>query len=336
MSIKKRNIRKKKIKRADKKNFGVGNKLLYVLLIIFDIYYGKNDHFGTRRSHKTRIRVFAAYCRRHNIRDARDITRETVADYGLYLRHRLTSEYQWENGDVDGKISVSYAHNLLSTVNTAMHILRGDYRLKISAREMLGKARSNVRETQIQADIADVHMAVSILIARGELRAAAVLLLCRAFGMRVTEAVLQDLPRMLREMEKHGSAAILEGTKGGRKCKSRAIPDNEFRRYALEFALSVMPKGSHCLLSRADNVQRFLQTTLNRARRVLRNCGIPSFRELRAGFAEDIYEEIVGGPSPLKGGTILCKALDLYAREVVARLLGHGRPWVSVSYIGGY
>lgn len=327
--------RKRKTPRHKKHNFGYGNQLLFALRKALDAFFGLHDHFGTRRSHKKRIKIFATFCRRHQIRDARNITQETVVTYGQYLRERLEQDYCWENGDIDKRISISYAHNLISTVNTALYALRGDYKLKVTTRSVLVLPRSNVRKTEIQADIADVHMAVSLLIALGEPRAAAVLLLCRAFGMRVTEAILQDLPRMLREMEKYGSAAILEGTKGGRKCRSRAIPDNEFRHYALRFALSVMPKGSHCLLSKTENVRQFLQTTLHRARRVLRNCGIPTFRELRAGFAQDVYEEIVGGPSPLKG-PILNKALDRYAREVVSRLLGHARPRVSVSYIGGY
>lgn len=332
----KRKKRLKKLQRQDKKNFGYGDKLPYAFERVLDAFYGQHDHYGTRRAHKKRIKIFATYCQRHRIRDARDITLATLVGYGHYLRARLAQDFHWGEDDIDKQISVSYAHNLISTVNTVLFAMRRDHKLKISARTVLEKSRSNVRTTQVEADIADVQTAADLLIARGEQRSAAVLLLCRAWGMRVNEALLQDLPRMAKEVASSGGAAILEGTKGGRKCRSRTIPVTEFRRYALQFALSVMPKKSRCLLSRTDNVRRFLQNTLNRARRVLRSCGIPSFQELRAGFAEDIYEEIMGGPSPLKGGSLLHKARDRYARQVVALLLGHGRPRVSVSYIGGY
>lgn len=328
-------IRRKKIPRQQKHNYGYGHQLCFAFCQALDAFYGKHDHYGTRRGHKKRIRIFAAFCRRHGIRDARDITQDTLVAYGQYLRERLGQDYLWENGDKDRQISIAYSHNLLSTANTALLAIRGDDRLKISAKEALGTSRSFVRKTPIQADLSDVQMAVDRLIARGEQRAAAVVLLCRAWGMRVREALLQDLPRMAKEVAEGESATILEGTKGGRRCPTRTIEADEYRREALGFALSVKPKGSRCLLSETDNVRHFLQTTLQRARRVLRDCGIPSYRELRAGFAEDCYENITGGSSPLKS-PILDEALDRHARAEVARMLGHSRPQVANSYIGGY
>jgi len=118
-------------------------------------------------------------------------------------------------------------------------------------------------------------------------------------------------------------------------CRTRVIEAGEFQRYALEFALAARPDGSRCLLSKTDTVISFYRTTLNRCRRLLLKCGIPSYRELRAGFAQDIYEEIVRGPSPLRG-PIRDRVLDRHAREEVARQLGHARWQVAASYIGGY
>jgi hypothetical protein len=71
------------------------------------------------------------------------------------------------------------------------------------------------------------------------------------------------------------------------------------------------------------NLQRFTQLS-----------GIPHFMELRAGFAQDIYEEVMGGPSPLKG-PIRDKVMDRIAREEVSRRLGHNRVSVASAYVGG-
>lgn len=327
--------RKQKTPRSKKRNFGYGKQLLYAITMALNALFGQHDHFGTRRTHRIRIRIFVEFCKRQGIRDARDIDMELVAAYGLYLRHRLSEAYEWADGTRDNPIAVSYAHNLISTMNTCLYAMRRDEKLHLSARKSLGVARSHIRKTQIQADIADTKTAVDRMIASGNERGAAVVLLSRAWGMRPSEAILQNLDRMKKEVIATGTAAILEGTKGGRQCRSRTITAGEFQREALEFAISVRPAGSTCLLSETDNVIAFYRTELGRCRRILKKCGIPSVRELRSGFAQDVYEEIVRGPSPLRG-PIGDRVLDRIARETVARLLGHGRPQIASSYIGGY
>ncbi|WP_303288846.1 integrase domain-containing protein [Marinobacter sp. SS8-8] len=327
--------RKQKTLRSEKRNYGYGKQLLYAFSMALNALFGQQDHFGTRRTHRIRIRVFVEFCQRHGIRDARDIDMEFVEAYGNYLRHRLHESYEWADGTRDNTVAASYAHNLISTVNTCLYAMRRDEKLHLSARKALGMARSNVRKTQIQADIAVTKTATDRMIASGNERGAAVVLLTRSWGMRTEEAYLQDLDRMMREVTATGTAAILEGTKGGRECESRTITAGEFQREALEFALSVRPAGSQCLLRETENAITFYRRELGRCRRILKKCGIPSFRELRCGFAQDIYEEVVRGPSPLRG-PIGDRVLDRIAREKVSRLLGHGRPQVASSYIGGY
>jgi hypothetical protein len=160
------------------------------------------------------------------------------------------------------------------------------------------------------------------------------MVLARAWGMRVREAILQDLDRMKREIEKTGEAAILEGCKGGRKIKDRTIKVNELRLEALIYAIEVRPQGSKNLLSETDTVKAFLLRELNPCRCILKNSGVPSFQELRAGFAQDIYEEILEGPSPLRQ-PIRDKIMDRIAREEVSRQLGHNRISVASAYVGG-
>ena len=66
----------------------------------------------------------------------------------------------------------------------------------------------------------------------------------------------------------------------------------------------------------------------------MKSSGVPHFRELRAGFAQDVYEEVMAGPSPLKEA-IRDKIMDRVAREEVARQLGHNRVSVASAYVGG-
>lgn len=328
-------MRKKKKPRNQRKNYGYGNQLHYAFKQALDDLFGVKDHCGTRRSHKKRALIFSRFCRKHGINDARDITQLVLEDYASYLKYRLENEYIWSSDEIDTTISVPYAHNLISTANIAMLAIRNDKKIKLSAKHALGKSRSNVRKNPIHADTSDVQAAAEVMTAKGYPRVAAVVLLCRAYGMRVQEAMLQDLKRMDREIINNGKVRILEGTKGGRKCDSRAIPANNERKKALDFALSVKPKNSKCLLSETDNVKSFMHGEMNKCRETLKSCGIPTYRELRAGFAEDVYEEYVNGPSPLKEKSTN-RQLDLEARQEVAKLLGHNRPSVSSSYVGGY
>ncbi|WP_417521974.1 integrase [Marinobacter sp.] len=319
---------------STKANFGKGRQLGYAVKQALDEYYSSVSHYNTRATHKQRAATFVQFCRRHGVKDARDIDREFVLSFGGYVRQRVGGEFLWPDGVVDVQVSVAYAHNLISTVNVIMRAFRGDNALKISGKEVLGVCRKSVRTREIQADVVDAKDAADRAIVAGFERGSAVILLARAWGMRVREAVLQDLDRMTLEIEKYGEAAILEGCKGGRMSLDRTIRANEFRLEALRFAIEVRPKGSKNLLSETGTVKSFLLQELNPCRLILKKAGVPTFQELRAGFAQDVYEEVIEGPSPLKQ-PIRDQIMDRIAREEVSRQLGHNRIGVASSYIGG-
>jgi hypothetical protein len=316
------------------KNYGKGESLGYAANVALDDFYTRASHFSTRATHKHRAKAFVKYCKWQKMRDVRDIDKPFVLQFGAYVKGRLKVGYWWPDGSIDKPVSVAYAHNLISTVNILMRAFRGDDELKVSAREVLGVCRNSMRTKEIQADIVDTQHAANLAIAKGFERGAAVMMLNRAWGMRVREAILQDLDRMKREILATGEAAILEGCKGGRKCRSRTIKVNEFRLEALNYAIEVRPQGSRNLLSETDTVKRFLLRELNPCRPLLKSAGVPTFHELRAGFAQDIYEEIMQGPSPLKQ-PIRDKVMDRVARDEVARQLGHNRRGVAGAYVGG-
>jgi hypothetical protein len=316
------------------KNYGKGESLGYAANVALDDFYTRASHFNTRATHKQRVKTFVKYCKRQKMRDVRNIDKPFVLLFGAYVKDRLDSDYKWPDGSFDKRISIAYAHNLISTVNILMRAFRGDDQLKISGREVLGVCRKGVRTRGIQADVVDTQHAANRAIAAGFERGAAVMMCARAWGMRVREAILQDLDRMQCEILATGEAAILEGCKGGRKSRDRTIKINEFRQAALDYAVEVRPQGSTNLLSETDTVKRFLLRELNPCRPLLKDAGVPTFHELRAGFAQDIYEEILQGPSPLKQ-PIRDKVMDRIARDEVARQLGHGRRAIAGAYVGG-
>ncbi|MCK7545910.1 integrase domain-containing protein [Marinobacter bryozoorum] len=333
-SVKRGRRSAKRKKPAYKRNYNCGKKLSEAIHKALDQHYGSDSHFNTRATHKRRASVFVRYCKRCGMNDARRIDQEFILQFGAYIRARLNDDYEWPDGHVDEQISVAYAHNAISTVNTVMRAFRGDDALKVSGREVLGVCRQSVRTKEIEADVLDTKHAADLAIAAGFERGAAVILLARAWGMRVRECILQDLDRMKREIEATGEAAILRGCKGGRKATDRTIKASEFRMEALRYAIEVRPEGSRNLLSETDTVKSFLLNNVNPCRQFLQSSGIPHFMELRAGFAQDIYEEVMGGPSPLKE-PIRDKVMDRIARAEVARQLGHNRVSVASSYVGG-
>ncbi len=315
-------------------NYGKGESLGYAADVAIDDFYTRASHFNTRATHKQRVKTFIKYCKQASMRDFRDIDKPFILQFGVYVKGRLESDHKWPDGSVDKRISIAYAHNVISTVNILMRAFRGDDQLKISGREVLGVCRKGLRTREIQADVVDMQHAANRAIAAGFELGAAVMMLARAWGMRVREAILQDLDRMQREIVATGEATILEGCKGGRKSKDRTIKINEFRQAALDYAIEVRPPDSKNLLSETDTVKRFLLRELNPCRPLLKNSGVPTFHELRAGFAQDIYEEILQGPSPLKQ-PIRDKIMDRIARDEVARQLGHGRRAIAGAYVGG-
>lgn len=96
-------------------------------------------------------------------------------------------------------------------------------------------------------------------------RAAAIVLLARATGMRLREAILADLPRLSREADGLGKLNIQEGTKGGRAGASapRWIPADSHVRDALKFARQISPAGSRNLIAPNESYLNVLQEIIS-------------------------------------------------------------------------
>jgi integrase len=222
-----------------------------------------------------------------------------------------------------------------------MAALRGDQHVKLpSPSKALGMQRSGVRHSVPQGqDREQVKQIVDALCRHHQLRAAAIVLLTRATGMRLREAILADLPRLSREAEACGKINIQDGTKGGRAGASapRWIAVDEHVQSALGFAQWVSPESSRNLIAPHESYLNVLQEIIRPARDIPHAHNLKGFHELRAAYACERYEQITQHRAPINGGHCcqLDRNLDREARRQISYELGHGRIDVVSAYVGG-
>ncbi|MBI3905996.1 MAG: integrase domain-containing protein [Pseudomonas fluorescens] len=319
--------------KRDGRNFGYGRQLSYAgPQALKDMFGG--GHYGTVKAHSDRWQAFVRWCRSEDgpgFNDARQIDRQTSLDYAGYLRQQVEQ----------GELSIATAQNRLSSVNRTMAALRGDQYVKVSSpSKALGLQRTTVRTATPQGqDREQVKRIVEALCEHQLPRAAAIVQLARATGMRLREAILADLPRLKHEAEQYGKINIQDGTKGGRSGASapRWIRENDHIRDALRFAEKVSPDDSRNLLAPNERYLDFLQGIVGPARDILHQYNLKGFHELRAAYACERYEQITHHPAPINGGHCyqLNRHLDQEARVQISYELGHGRIGVVSAYIGG-
>jgi len=319
--------------RRNGRNFGYGRQLSYAgPQALKDMFCG--GHYGTIKAHCDRWQAFVKWCRSEQgpgINDSRQIDRKVLAAYAAYLRGAV------ERGD----LAISTAQNRLSSVNRTMAALRGDQYVKLpNPSKALGMQRSGVRHSVPQGqDREQVKQIVDALCRHHQLRAAAIVLLARATGMRLREAILADLPRLSREANNLGKINIQDGTKGGRAGASapRWITVDDHIRGALEFARQISPAGSRNLIAPHESYLNVLQEIIRPARGILQAHNLKGFHELRAAYACERYEQVTQHRAPINGGLRreIDKTLDREARRQISYELGHGRIDVVAAYIGG-
>ncbi len=240
-----------------------------------------------------------------------------------------------------GELAVSTAQNRLSSVNKTVAALRGDQYVKLpSPSKALGMQRTGVRHSVPQGqDREQVKQIADVLCSHHQLRAAAIVLLARATGMRLREAILANLPRLNREAKVFDKINIQEGTKGGRAgaSASRWIAVDDYVRDALALAEQVSRAGSRNLIAPNESYLSVLQGVVRPARDILHSHSLKGFHELRAAYACERYEQITQHRAPINGGQccLIDRNLDREARRQISYELGHGRIDVIAAYIGG-
>ncbi|CAN7287250.1 integrase domain-containing protein [Pseudomonas brassicacearum] len=315
------------------RNFGYGRQLSYAgPQALRDLFGG--GHYGTVKAHSDRWQAFVRWCRSEDgpgFNDARKVDRQTLLDYAGHLRQQVE----------EGELAIATAQNRLSSVNRTLAALRGDQHVKLpSPSKALGMQRSGVRKSVPQGqDHEQVKQIVDALCSHNQPRAAAIVLLARATGMRLREAILADLSRLSREANDFGKINIQDGTKGGRAGASapRWITVDELVQVALGFAEQVSPAGSRNLIAPHESYLNVQQEIVRPARDVLHAHNLKGFHELRSSFACERYEQITQHRAPINSGKCcqIDKRFDHEARRLIGYELGHGRINVVAAYIGG-
>lgn len=247
-----------------------------------------------------------------------DIDREMVIDFGKSLT----------------KYKPSYAQNLISSINSFMRSLRyGAWKSVSPTRDCGIPRRGNIRRTaptgldtakfsdaMIELELNNLH--------RGQI-------VCRAalsFGLRKKEASLLNYKLALFEAEREGCITINWGTKGGRKRKVPLTNKDAQLKILREGAKN---QGDHFSIIPSNlSWKKFCQTELRKALKILKKNSIESFKDLRASYACNRYFELTGYPPPVLEGPLVNKDIDLKAREMISRELGHNRVNITNSYLG--
>ncbi|WP_110656609.1 integrase domain-containing protein, partial [Pseudomonas jessenii] len=228
----------------------------------------------------------------------------------------------------------------LSSVNRTMAALRGDQSVAVpSPSKALGMWRTSVRRSTPQGqDHEQVKRIVDVLCEHQMPRAAAIVQLARATGMRLREAILADLPRLKHETEHCGKINIRDDVQGGRSRASalRWITVNDPIHDALKFAEQVSPNGSRNLLAPNESYVDLQRQIVRPAREVLHSHNLKGFHELRVAYACERYEQITHHLAPINGGRCyqLDRRLDQDARVQISYELGLGRIELLSTYIG--
>lgn len=159
---------------------------------------------------------------------------------------------------------------------------------------------------------------------------ARVLCLQLAFGLRLQEASLlrpsrDDLGDLLR---------VVAGTKGGR---ARAVPiETATQRAILDEARAITERTER---RSQIPLEYDLRQWLNRCYTVFRACGITRAEGVvshgaRHQYANDLYEQLTGTPSPVRGGGDPDAQTARAARLAVSSRLGHARESITTAYFG--
>lgn len=277
--------------------------------------------FSSAATIAERWRPFAKYMNKNNIRDLKGLSREDLIAYGVLLSERVG----------DDEISVSYAQNLVSAVNTVMKMATlGEWQPVSPTLDCGIPERTQIRTSPPDGLYRDAfYRALSVLgeeFAEGK----AIAVLAREFGLRTKEAALLDSRNALESAKSVGYVNITRGTKGGRK---RRVPiSSYFQIQALKFCIDV--QGRRNLLIPIDSDwEKFRGNQVRKTREALQQCGISRLHELRAAYACERYEQLSGVPAPVLGGKEA--PLGHMARIKIALELGHGRIDVTNSYLGG-
>lgn len=309
-----------------RRNFGYGKRMEYAGKQALRDRYG-NGHHGTTAGHAERWQRFVAWCRDEcEIRDARSVDRDVVQSYGHSLASRVAAD----------KLAVSYAQNLLSTVNVVLETMRGDRQVRVAPAALVGQRSQARTNPPTGLDRKVVHRCANQLRQNGHERIAAVVEVARALGLRLREASLLDARIALNQAQKYNAVNITAGTKGGRGHRvDRWVPIS--RSGVTSLTRAVLAQGECRNLLPTDLSWKQWNSYVHHVWSTVRhNHGLKTIHDLRAAYACERYQQLTGLPAPVVAGKRQAdRETDQAVRETIALELGHARIDVVAAYIGG-
>lgn len=308
------------------RNFGFGKQMAWAGAQALGDRYG-DGHYATVAAHTERWGQFADWAKAtQGVRDARNVSVETVIAYGEILAEQVRQE----------TMSVAYAQNLLSTVNVVLEALRGDRTIRISPAGLVGERR-HVRDSPPSGiERTTVQQLAQSLRAAGHERVAAVVELARDLGLREREASMLDARAALRAATSCGRVNITAGTKAGRGHHvDRWVPVPERAMDSLRRAASAQGTGRNLIPD--DKTWRQWNDHVHHVWAAARaRQGLEKLHDLRAAYACERYLALTGQAAPVVAGRRLADAnADRHARITIAHELGHARIDVISAYLGG-
>lgn len=306
------------------RNFGIGTRDLASAgrLFLHQSVQQKALSFSSVDALSDRWAQFAAYAKEQGIGRMERITPELVQSYGRELAEKVQSK----------QISASYAQNLVSSVNTVMHLTPKQWESVSPTRECGIAERSLVRDTPVLTEREPLSVALQALRENGNYRGAAVAELAREFGLRSKEAALLNAHSALKEAQSKGFISVLNGTKGGRH---REVPITSEKQLEVLKNASQAQEDARAVMPSDKNWAQY-RNELQHVREVLKENGFAGLHDLRSAYAASRYEQLTGQSAPINNdGVIGDRAMDLTARNTITKELGHGRIDVVAAYIGG-
>jgi hypothetical protein len=321
------------------RNYGYGKNIQWAAKNALKDRYGEG-HFGTVAAHAQRWQRFVHFLKGDcNIKDAREITKKHIEQYGQHLKQQVSA----------GAMKVAYAQNLLSSVNVVLSVFRSDTKLTVSPFQLVGE-RTVVRsqppvtlnqhprtDTSIPTTVqnSQFNQATHHLQAKGEQRVKMAASLCQAFGLRFKEASLLNISAALKQSRKYGRINITTGTKGGRgKHADRWVPVIESGIALLTRAHKVLGNQINLIPAQHNYIQ-WRNHAYSQWQLATAQTDIKGFHDLRAAYACERYQQITGSPAPVvTGKRNTTKIQDQHARSIIAQELGHNRTNVLVAYVG--
>lgn len=306
------------------RNFGIGTRDLASAgrLFLQKSVQQKALSYSSADALSDRWSKFAAYAKENGVGRLERITPELVQQYGRELADKVQHQ----------QLSASYAQNLISAVNTVLHLTPKSWQSVSPTRDCGIAERSLVRATPVLTAREPLSVALDALRATGNFRGAAVAELAREFGLRSKEAALLNAHSALKEAQSKGYISVSRGTKGGR---GRNVSITHGKQLQTLKNASKAQGNARAVMPTDKNWAQY-RNELQNVRETLKENGFAGLHDLRSAYAADRYEQFTNQPAPVNnGGIINDKANDYVAREQITAELGHGRIDVIAAYIGG-